>query len=434
MTSVAVNQKLLAAAVDSLAEDNLTAMRKSALARFGEDGFPSVRHEDWRYTNLAPAAEISNQWLQGEQITAEPDSADNDAITSFTKGIDAHWIVISNGVLNAESMAAKSHLENEGVTIAPLTESVNDIQVYIDDPLASFNASLLADGLLVRVADEAKMEKPIGLLMLDTAKSSAQVSQTRVLIEVGENAKGAIVEKHVSVGESAHLANSVVQVSLAHGATADYVRIQERNEEHILIGKVLAELQQDATLNYATIDVGGKLVRNDIVSNILGPGATTNISGVYLADGRQHIDNHILTDHFVGPAKSIQNFRGIVSGHARCVFNGKAVVHEGADGTDAEQSNHNLLLSETAEVDTKPELEIFADDVKCSHGATVGQLDKSALFYLRSRGLDMDQAAALLTRAFAGQILKQLPLECVQSYVDKLIEIKLDALTEDTAT
>ena len=192
---------------------------------------------------------------------------------------------------------------------------------------------------------------------------------------------------------------------------------------------MLAQLRDGATLNFSSIDVGGKLIRNDVVVKIAGPDATANISGVYLADGRQHIDNHILVDHQVGPARSMQDYRGIIGGRARCVFNGKALVRAGADGTDAEQSNHNLLLSDKAEIDTKPELEIFADDVKCAHGTTVGQLDEKSIFYLRSRGLSLEQAKILLTRAFAGQILKQLPIEGVRNFVNQLIEEKLDRLT-----
>jgi len=210
------------------------------------------------------------------------------------------------------------------------------------------------------------------------------------------------------------------------------VRLQERGAGHLQIGRLQALLREGATLNYTSIDVGGKLIRNDVVATIDGAHATANISGIYLADGKQHIDNHILIDHRVGPATSRQDYRGIVGGRARCVFNGKALVREGADGTDAEQSNHNLLLTDTAEIDTKPELVIYADDVKCSHGTTVGQLDKTALFYLQSRGLTLEQAKILLTRAFAGHILRKLPLENVKKYAHQMIDRKLDHLTGDS--
>ncbi len=162
--------------------------------------------------------------------------------------------------------------------------------------------------------------------------------------------------------------------------------------------------------------------------DIVQPGATVTLHGLYLAGTKQHIDNHTRIDHRVGPSESREEYRGILSGRSRCIFNGKAIVHKGADGTDAEQSNHNLLLSDTAEIDTKPELEIYADDVKCAHGATVGQLDKSALFYLRSRGLDRDEAAQLLTRAFAARILTASPIAATHAYISQKTDRRLDAL------
>lgn len=430
MSAAALNQELLEAAVESFAEDELTPLRKMALARFSENGFPSVRHENWRYTNLSPAVDLSNSWLSATTGLDSKAPAPGAGIDDWTGDIDAHWIVARSGMFDPASIAALSSLQKEGIAITMLSESADSVRIDIDDPLSSFNASLLNDGILIRVSKGTKIKKPIGLLVLDDASTSSAVSQTRCIIDVGENADIQIVELLASQGSSPHFANSVIQLDLAAGAKADFVRIQACSEEHLQIGRISAQLQEDALLNYATIDVGGKLIRNDIVAKLVGARCKADISGVYLADGKQHVDNHLVTDHAVGPARSVQNFRGIIGGHARCVFNGKAIVREGADGSDAEQSNHNLLISDTAEIDTKPELEIFADDVKCSHGATVGQLDKSALFYLRSRGLSEEQAAVLLTRAFAGHILKLLPIEGVKKYVDQLIQKKLDAMTE----
>jgi len=423
MSAAAINQDLLEAAVGRLGEDNLTEVRKNALLSFAESGFPTARQENWRYTNLNAATELSNLWLE-----AAPDSvlgADVD-IERLSEEVDAHWIVVSNGIVHAEAL---SELQIDGVSVTTLSESTNSVNLHIDDPLSSFNASLLRDGLLISIAEDAKIEKPIGLLLSDDATSTPGLSQSRILIDVGRNARVSFVELYKSDGENEHLANSVMQLELAAGARADIVRIQARDPQHMQIGQLLAQLRDGATLNFSSIDVGGKLIRNDVVVKIAGPDATANISGVYLADGRQHIDNHILVDHQVGPARSMQDYRGIIGGRARCVFNGKALVRAGADGTDAEQSNHNLLLSDKAEIDTKPELEIFADDVKCAHGTTVGQLDEKSIFYLRSRGLSLEQAKILLTRAFAGQILKQLPIEGVRNFVNQLIEEKLDRLT-----
>ncbi len=224
-----------------------------------------------------------------------------------------------------------------------------------------------------------------------------------------------------------------MQVTLAEGAALDVVRIQQRQTEHLNVNRVTAQLARDASFDYSNFDFGGALARNDIIADIAGAGASVNLKGLYLAGGRQHIDNHTRVDHRVGPATSAEDYRGILGGRSRCVFNGKAVVHAGADGTDADQSNHNLLLSANAEIDTKPELEIYADDVKCSHGATVGQLDETALFYLRSRGLDEGQATQILTRAFASTIADQVPIAGCREYLAAAMDEKLDTLvSEDT--
>ncbi len=426
MSAAVLNQDLLEAAVGRLAADGLTDLRERALVRFGETGFPSVREENWRYTNLAAAVELSNAYLSDAPGAI---SAANVDISQLNDDIDAHWIVISSGVADPDALAA---LQDDGIAITPLSESNDSDQVCIDDPLSSFNAALLHDGLRVRVAENARIEKPIGFLLQDDAAATAGLSQTRIVVDLGRNASASFIELHRSGGDSAHFANSVVQMELDAGAGANFVRIQERSTKHMQIGRLQARLQENTTFNFTTIDVGGKLIRNDVAVTIEGAHAVANVRGVYLADGNQHIDNHILLDHRVGPAVSMQDYRGIVGGRARCIFNGKALVREGADGTDAEQSNRNLLLSDTAEIDTKPELEIFADDVKCAHVTTVGQLDKKELFYLRSRGLSHEQARILLTRAFAGHILKKLPIENAKKYIDQLIERKLDQLTGDT--
>jgi Fe-S cluster assembly protein SufD len=226
----------------------------------------------------------------------------------------------------------------------------------------------------------------------------------------------------------------VTQLNLAGGSRAAFVRIQDRDRAHYQVGKLTARLHRDATLDYASFDFGGALIRQDVFAELLEPGAAVHMNGLYLADGRQHIDNHTRVDHRVGPATSREVFHGILNGKARCVFNGKAIVHAGADGSDAEQSNHNLLLSQQAEIDTKPELEIYADDVKCSHGATVGQLDEQALFYMRSRGLDREQARHMLTRAFAGQILARLPIASLRALLESRIDGRLDEFLEELAS
>ncbi|MDX1509624.1 MAG: SufD family Fe-S cluster assembly protein, partial [Woeseiaceae bacterium] len=185
-----------------------------------------------------------------------------------------------------------------------------------------------------------------------------------------------------------------------------------------------------ATLRHNGVDLGGRLTRNDLVVDISQPDADAGFDGLYVVGDGQHIDNHTRVDHRVGPARSAQEYRGILSGHCRAVWNGKAIVHAGADGTDAEQANHNLLLTERAEIDAKPELEIYADEVKCSHGTTVGQLDERALFYLRSRGLTRDHAERVLTRAFATRIVEHSPIAAVREWLSGIVEARLRELAE----
>ena len=292
--------------------------------------------------------------------------------------------------------------------------------------MSSLNAALIDDAIHIEIAEGARTDKPIGLALLDD--EDAGVSQVRILIDAGRGSDVEFVEWHRSRDDLEHFSNVVTEVKLDAEACVRYVKVQERGDDSLQIGRTMVDLQSGSRFEHASIDLGGRLIRNDLVATIAGAGADVSTAGVYLTHGRQHIDNHIAVDHTVGPATSRQNYRGIASGRSRCVFNGKAIVREGADGTDAEQSNHNLLLSDRAEVDTKPELEIYADDVKCAHGATVGQLDKRALYYLRTRGLDEDQAAQILTRAFVGQILEDIPVAAVRDYVEQRIDSRLDAL------
>jgi Fe-S cluster assembly protein SufD len=226
----------------------------------------------------------------------------------------------------------------------------------------------------------------------------------------------------------------VIALQVGEAALVNYVRIQDRRIGHVQTGRLSVSMGKDSQLKMASFDLGGGLIRNDVDIEIGEPGSETSFDGLYLAGDGQHIDNHTRVDHRVGPASSTQEYRGILNGRCRCVWNGKAIVHAGADGTDANQANHNLLLSEHAEIDAKPELEIYADDVKCSHGTTVGQLDDTALFYLRTRGLDKRQAMQLLTHAFAADLVGRVPVAAAIDKIQSLVEARLADLIQDDAS
>lgn len=372
---------------------------------------PTTRNEDWKYTDLAAAREISSRWLAAgcESLPLEL----RDEVETITGAIDADWIIIANGELqDPVDVSAASRLDG-----APSPGTA----------LAELNAALLKDGLRIRL--EGKRSKPIGFLVIDGTRD-ASVSQAYVDIEFAPGASAEIVEYHASKGNAEQYANTIVSVTIGDAAAARHLRVQNRAAHHVQTGRTSVTVGQDARYSLSSFDLGGSLVRNDILIDISAPGAEVSFDGLYLAGEGQHIDNHTRVDHRVGPAQSRQEYRGILNGRCRCVWNGKAIVHEGADGTDADQANHNLLLSEKAEIDAKPELEIYADDVKCSHGTTVGQLDETSLFYLRTRGLDKRHATQVLTHAFAADLVARMPIEAAKDALADVVEHRLAELLE----
>jgi Fe-S cluster assembly protein SufD len=401
--------------------DALTEARHTALASLDEHGLPTVRQEDWKYTDLAPAIEISNRWLSQGAITASADSV-FEACTAIMASIDANWLVVANGIVDTTHFVAAS-----GIDVERFSDSAAPSPG--DRPLGDLNAALLHDGLRVHI--HAATEKPLGFLIIDDVAAGAAVSQASIEIEVSPGCDAELIEYQSSTGAGDHFGNSVVAMQVGQSASISYVRIQDRRIGHVQTGRLSVALGADSRLNMAAYDLGGGLIRNDVDIDIGESGTDANFTGLYLAGDGQHIDNHTRVDHRVGPATSSQEYRGILAGDCRCVWNGKAIVHQGADGTDASQENHNLLLSDNAEIDAKPELEIYADDVKCSHGTTVGQLDEAALFYLRTRGIDKLQATQMLTHAFAADLVGRTPITSAKTAVKSLVEKRLAQLIEN---
>ncbi len=423
MTALVLPEKALADAVHGLPDNALTANRAAALQHFLARGFPSTHDEDWKYTDLAAVADISQRWLENGATAPVVESL-GDRAAEIRALLDIDWVVLCNGtIVSGMDLDAGEGLSLE--TFSSLAHAPG-----FEHPLADLNAALLPDGLHVRVRAHSKQDRPLGLLIVDGADSQPGVSQARIHIELEAGSTARFIEYHASVGEADHYANSVVEMSVGRGASADYVRIQGRARNHAQTHRTAIRLDESATLRYSGFDLGGRLVRNDLDIAITGREAAALVGGLYIAGDGQHIDNHVRIDHRVGPARSEQEYRGILGGRCRCVWNGKTIVQPGADGTDAEQSDHNLLLSERSEIDAKPELEIYADEVKCSHGTTVGQLDDAALFYLRSRGLDRQDAVRALTRAFGASIVSHAPIEAVSGLLTDMVEQRLSALTE----
>ena len=277
-----------------------------------------------------------------------------------------------------------------------------------DSGFLALNAALAGDGAVIEVADDCVVERPLQILFLATEHGVASFVQIR--IRVGRRARVSIVETYRGVPGAAGFTSAMTSVEAGAGATIEHVRIQDESEDAFHIGNLTVEQARDSRVSLHSVSLGARLARHDATVRLAGAGASVALNGLYLADGRRHIDHHLAVDHQQPDTSSRQYYKGILNDAGRGVFSGRVTVHPGAVRADADQSNRNLLLSADAEADTKPELEILADDVRCSHGATVGQLDAQALFYLRSRGLSAAAARALLVRAFAADVLGRLPL------------------------
>jgi Fe-S cluster assembly protein SufD len=287
--------------------------------------------------------------------------------------------------------------------------------------MAALNAAFMSDGAYIYLPDDAVIEDPVHLLFITTNQDEPLAVYPRVFVEAGANTRLTVVESYGSRGESQNLTNTLTEIVAQAQARIEHYKIQRESVSNYHLGKVCIEQGRGAQIISYSIALGAALARNDIAVRLGVEGAAVTLNGLYMVRGRQHVDHHTRIDHLSPHTSSEEFYRGVLDGYARAVFNGKVVVHEGAQKTDARQANQNLLLSRNAEVDTKPELQIYANDVKCSHGATVGSLDENALFYLRSRGINQDTARSLLTYAFAEEVLKGIGLAPIRACLENII-------------
>lgn len=417
MSSPQLDFTLLDAAIAELPHPALAGLRRAASASLKNHGLPTARDEAWRYTNLAPIVELSNLSLNRSESAA---ASERDPRPAPPSDIDAHWLVVRNGHVDGADQDL-----GDAVRIKRLSDFERTPKIALSDAVSSLNAALMQDALVIEVRPGATVTRPIAVLYDDDASASSLSSQPRVLVSVGEDATVEFVELFTSSGAEDHVTNAVTEIHARERATVRWIQLQLRDRRHMLLGTTAITAEAGASVEGATIQLGGSLARSSIEMLLNGPGARTAVAGLTVTDETQHVDIRVLADHAQPDGTSRQTFRGIAAGRSRSILNSKALVRDGADGTDAEQASHNLLLSDRAEIDTKPELEIYADDVKCAHGATVGDLDADALFYLRSRGIAADQAARILTRAFANQIVDALPVAGITPFAEAAIDRKL---------
>lgn len=406
----------------ALPDDWLRPVRDAGIERFAANGFPSTRHEDWKYTELTPFAERSLAYLAGPHAQTATDIALPD-----DHG-DSWRVQFVNGLLAAPRRLP----EVPGMRLVALGDAdeasrrsiLERLQTLHGDPAAdllALNTAFITGGLWIEIAPGAEIDRPLEILMRADGRPAA--SQPRLLVSAGANSRFTLIEHYTGTGQG--LTNAVTDLRCGPGASLRYAKLQEESTatHHVALQRVVVE--KDGWVEIVQLDLGAALARNDLQVSLEAAGAAAEIHGLFVADGDAHIDNHTRLDHAAPDTHSAENFRGIAANRGRGIFNGKIIVHDDADGTDAALSNRNLLLSKTAEIDTKPELEIYADDVKCAHGATTGQLDEDALFYLRSRGLDEARARSVLVNAFAREVLERIPLTRLRKAIEQGLASRL---------
>ena len=403
----------------------LDAARQENLDAFAASGLPDTHVEAWKYTALRALGQRRFAVLD----MAAPAIA-VDVASLALPGVDGPRLVFVNGVFRADL----SQLANlpEGLTLQPLSHALagdaEPLRFSLSrhyrepgDAFARINAARARDGVVLRVAAHAEIAQPVHLVFVAAAAEVDLAWHARSVIELGEGSRLNLVEQHLASGEPTQLATLVCDIELREGARLQHTVLQNAATSTHLIRHSALRLQAQARATLHVLELGGALVRHDLKIELIGDGAQLHTRGVFMPHGRQHIDTQLAIRHQALNTTSDSTWRGVANDRGRGVFRGAILVAPGADGSDANLSNKNLLLSPSAEIDTKPELEIYADEVKAAHGATVGQLDEHSLFYMRSRGIPLAEARALLTAAFCRAVLADLPNEALREHLSTLL-------------
>jgi Fe-S cluster assembly protein SufD len=404
--------------------DWLRQLRKHGLDRYRHLGWPTPRNEDWKFTNLNPVARIPFALARKQTIdeTSLPASPDGAMRLVFVNGFfDAALSTPAGGDDSLTVDSLSRLLDARPETVEPHLGKVVSFQEHT---FSALNTAYLRDGAVVLVGDERVVEQPIYLVYVSTPESTPTAWQSRSVVVAGRHSKVTVIEYYLGTFEPAGgstFTNVVTEVSAGPGAIVDHVKVQRESPNAYHLGTVHARQQRDSRFASHLVSLGGALVRNESRIHLADQGCHCTLNGLALARGGQHVDNHTVIDHARPHCESHELYKHILDGRAHAVFNGKIFVRPDAQKTDAKQTNQTLLLSDDAVINTKPQLEIYADDVKCTHGATVGQLDANALFYLRARGIGLEDARRILTFAFANDIVSRIQVEPLREELEVLL-------------
>lgn len=415
-------------------EDNLEFdsplhdIRNKAIKIFEEKGFPTKKEEAWKYTSLNSLVKPDYSIYSNKERNVELKNVRK----YFLHEIDTYKIVFVDGVYNS----FLSETTHDSLDVCLMSSALNKskykpvIETYFNkaaksDSLTALNTAFTKEGAYIHIPAHKEVEKPIEIINFSTGNEAAMFLQPRNLIVVGENAHVQIIERHQSLSSNEVLTNSVTEIFAEKRAFVDYYKIQNDVETASLIDNTYISQQRDTICRVHTFAFGGNLVRNNLNFFQNGEHCDSTLKGITILEGKQHVDHNTLVHHIAPNCESHQDYKGLFAETSTGVFNGKIIVEKDAQKTDAFQQNNNILIDDKATINAKPQLEIFADDVKCSHGCTIGQFDEDALFYLRSRGIGPKEARALLMYAFANTVLESVKIPELKVRINKLIANKI---------
>jgi len=417
----------------------LTGARKTAFDAFVEQGWPTTKQEDWRFTDVTPITRLG--LLPPPAVQLQLNEGDFDAKLLNLGSGQGHRLVFVDGQYQAGFSTWQAL--PRGLRVTPLSSIVAGVagadsdakplhdllgrQLGSQNAFVALSTAFMTDGALVHIPAGLSVELPIYLVFLSANQGAT--SFPRTVVSAGENSQATIVEVHLGAADRATLSNAVTEIVLEPHARIAHHSIQKMSPTGFHVGHIAVTQQADSAFSAHSLFLDGRIVRNDICTLLSGERCACNLDGLYLADGSSHVDNHTTIDHRMPQSTSRESYRGVVDGRSRAVFNGRIVVRPGAQQTDARQTSRNLILADGAVVHTKPHLEIFANDVKCAHGATIGRLDEESLFYLRSRGIGLREANQILIGAFMREGLERVAFSPLREELEAILTSRIDDMT-----
>ena len=411
----------------------LTPVRQTGLASFAKQGFPQLSDEDWRFTNVAPIAKLNFQLASQVAVNG----AESKVLTeSVFADLPGQRLVFVNGLFSAKLSSLKPvaggvRIENLSAALAKdsavIEKHLGKYAHPTNNSFAAMNQAFFSDGAFIFVPRGVTIPEPVQLIYISAAKQSGETILPRNLIIAEANSQLTVVESYLSTDNVAYLTNAVTELFAGDNARIEHIKVQDEAVSAYHLATIAGEFGRASNVKVHSFALGAKLSRNNIRTKLAGEGLECVLNGLYLTKDEQLADHHMIVEHAQPHCASHEYFNGILDDKSKGVFHGRIYVHPSAQKTDAKQTNKNLLLSDNATADTKPQLEIYADDVKCTHGATIGQLNAESIFYLRSRGMSQDTARQMLIHAFAGEIIERIQCEPARAVIDQLVWNRLEA-------